>query len=76
MVQTTIQGKQVNFAFLHRKSLAKSISPDAAAKWIFCTGPDAERFHILLRPDPSDGALDGQWWKEKCVRQHWLCLAE
>jgi len=25
----------------------------------FLAGPDAERFHILLRPDPSDGALDG-----------------
>lgn len=22
-----------------------------------CSGPDAERFHILLRPDPSDGAV-------------------
>ena len=24
----------------------------------FPSGPDAERFHILLRPDPSDGAAE------------------
>lgn len=38
---------------------------DSANGEIFPHGPDAERFHILLRPDPSDGA-------ESTGRRRWF----